>query len=71
MGVPRTVVFSAAVRMKCLTGVTQRIISSVARGMRSRSSRSSANWSGLSMSACMPPEMVELVVSCPAVATMR
>jgi len=63
IGTPRTVVSSPAVRMNSLTGVTQRIISSVASGIRLRFSRRRSRWSGFSMRACSPPEVVALVVS--------
>jgi hypothetical protein len=57
-----------AVRMNCFTGETQRIISSTAVGTSSGSSRKRWSWSGCSISACIPPAIAELVVSCPAVA---
>ena len=41
-------------RMKCLTGVTQRMISSTAVGISDGSSRSRCSWSGCSTRACMP-----------------
>ena len=57
-------------RMKCLTGVTQRMISSTAVGISDGSSRSRCSWSGFSTRACSPPAIDDAVVSWPAVAMM-
>ena len=57
-------------RMKCLTGVTQRMISSTAVGSSDGSACRRASWSGCSMSAWRPPAIADDVVSWPAVATI-
>ncbi|MFC7586534.1 hypothetical protein ACFQYP_24405 [Nonomuraea antimicrobica] len=68
MRTPPTSASAEAVRMNSFTGLTHRIISSTARGSRAGSSRSRRSSAGCRMSASRPPAMVELVVSCPAVA---
>ena len=57
--------------MKWRTGVTQRIISSTALGMRDGSSLSARSWSGFRISASRPPASELDVVSWPAVAMIE
>ena len=51
-------------------GVVQRSISSIAVSISDGSARNLANWSGCSISACMPPLRANAMVSCPPVAIM-
>ena len=55
-----------AVRMKEMTAVVQRRISSTALGTSDRSATRRSHWSGFSARATSPPEMVLRVVSLPA-----
>ena len=62
MCLPRISTSRVAVRRKCMVTVAHRKISSTARSMTAGSlpieSRSSASWSGCSMSAFMPAVIV-------------
>ena len=53
---------------KFFTGVTHRIVSSIARGISEGSFLSFSNSLGFSIKARIPPAVEEEVVSCPAVA---
>ncbi len=57
-------------RMKCLTGVIQRIASSTRPGISSGLALTAANCSGSSASAQIAPAVEDDVVSWPAVATI-
>ena len=70
MVLPPTTVSSVAVRMKCFTGVVQRIASSTNSGISDGSAFSLASSAGLRASSQKPPAADELVVSCPAVAVI-
>jgi hypothetical protein len=68
---PPTTASSCAWRMKWRTGVTHRIISFTAFGMRDGSSLSARRCAGSRMSASRPPASVLDVVSWPAVAIIE